>query len=92
MKVKAYIHVSQNSWETKPTISIFASDVTNSLDEYELLEIREIDVDLPENYSAQAFKLRQLAKQKEKAIENFHLTIAKIEDEIKKYQCLEMTS
>jgi len=89
MKVKAFIHITQHDWNKSPTISVYPCDMTNY--GHELLEVREIDVAIPDGFSAQALKLRQLAKEKEKVIEQFHKTIAAIEDQVKKYQSLEMT-
>ncbi len=90
MKVKAYIHLVINSWSPKPTITILGHDASDS-EGYELLEVREIDVDMPEDFSPQSMKLRQLEKQKKKVIDDYQSTLAKINDEISKFNCLEMT-
>lgn len=90
MKVKAYICVSQNEWDSKPIITVLPFD--GSVDgNYELIKVQELDVDVPENFSMQGFQIRKLQKEKEKAIQQYQAKIAQIEDQIKKFQCLEMS-
>lgn len=91
MKVKAYIHVHQYEWDDKPSIIIYSHDASQNSGGLELLEVREIDIELPADFSLQALRIRQLEKERQKVIDDYHKTIARIDDQIKKFQCLEMS-
>jgi len=89
MKITAHVWVSQEFWQENPQFMISSSDFSDM--GYELVSSHEVEFDAPENFSKEQFQLRKLAKEKEAAIDAFHKKIAQIEDQIKKYQCLEMS-
>lgn len=89
MKITAHVFVSQESWQTNPQFIISSSDMTSM--GYQFVSSHEVEFDAPENFSMQQFQIQKLAKEKEAAIDAFHKKIAEIDDQIKKYQCLEMS-
>lgn len=89
MKITAHVFASQESWQTKPQFIISSFDMTSM--GHQFISSHEVEFDAPENFNMRQFQIQKLAKEKEAAIDAFHKKIAQIDDEIKKFQCLEMS-
>lgn len=89
MKIKVQIFASQDPWQKQPVITASTYDMSDM--GYVKIDEQFLEVDIPASFSLQSFQLKRLAKEKEAVIQKFQQTIARIDDEVKKYQCLEMS-
>lgn len=89
MKITAHVFVSQESFQSQPSFHVNSNDMVSF--GYQLVSSHEIEFDPDPSFSLQSFQLQKLAKEKEAVIQKFQQTIARIDDEVKKYQCLEMS-
>lgn len=89
MKIKVQIFASQESWQEQPIITASTYDMSDM--GYVKIDEQFLDVEIPASFNLQSFQLQKLAKEKEAVTQKFQQTIARIDDEVKKYQCLEMS-
>jgi len=90
IQVKGFIYASQEVWETAPNFTFFTFE--NAGAHYAMICPHTLEFEPPEGYSFEKAKIDALVAKKEDLTHSFHKSIAEINEQISKFQCLEMTS
>lgn len=86
VKIKAYVHHIQFPWQEKPSYELF-STVLKSVEHYLCVSETpiEIEVEVPDNFDPRPQQIAALEEQKRKLQAEFAQSVAKIDEQIKKY-------
>lgn len=88
MQINGFIFASKDVWDKKPNFTFFAFDNPTG---WVKVCPHTIEFELPEEFSMEAAQIELLNKRKEAVTSEFQRTIALINEQISKFQCLEMT-
>ena len=86
VKVTAYVHHIQYPWQDEPEYALFSSPMRN-VEYYTLVSETptEVEVDIPDNFDPRPQRIAALEEQKRKLQAEFAQSVARIDDQIKKY-------
>lgn len=84
--IKSYIHQVQYPWDDEPHYALLSTAMKN-VDYYALVsEVpTEVEIEIPDDFDPRPQKIAALEGEKRKLQEDFARSVARIDDQIKKY-------
>ena len=90
-KVKAFIHYSENCWESPTNFEVFPFQFDDVSYRTFVCE-QEIEIEVPDNYDPRPQKIAALEKEKQKIMADFQKSVDDINNKISKLQAISFTA
>jgi len=91
LKTTVHIHFKKYPWEEQGQFVVFAYKM-DQVDHYTYVGEQEIEIEIPDNYDPTVQQIAALQDQKQKVADDFHKTVAEINERISKLQAIEYTA
>jgi hypothetical protein len=87
--VKSVLHWHKYEWEKEPSFQFWRCDMSDNGPEYVSLGVREVEVEIPDDFDPRPQQIAKLREHKRKIQAEAQAKADNIEDQIQRLLCLE---